>query len=112
VLPSLVLNYLGQASLLVRVGEPALASPFYFLAPEWFQWPLLGLASLAAIIASQAVITGAFSVTQQAIQLGFIPRMSIKYTSVNAGQIYIPVINWALMIAVILLVFVFKDPRT
>lgn len=109
VLPSLVLNYLGQASLLVRVGEPALASPFYFLAPEWFQWPLLGLASLAAIIASQAVITGAFSVTQQAIQLGFIPRMSIKYTSVNAGQIYIPVINWALMIAVILLVFVFKE---
>ncbi|MDR6706816.1 KUP system potassium uptake protein [Novosphingobium sp. 1748] len=109
VLPSLVLNYLGQASLLVRVGAPALASPFYFLAPEWFQWPLLGLASLAAIIASQAVITGAFSVTQQAIQLGFIPRMSIKYTSVNAGQIYIPVINWALMIAVILLVFVFKE---
>ena len=108
-LPSLVLNYLGQASLLVRVGAPALASPFYFLAPEWFQWPLLGLASLAAIIASQAVITGAFSVTQQAIQLGFIPRMSIKYTSVNAGQIYIPVINWALMIAVILLVFVFKE---
>ncbi|WP_443193010.1 potassium transporter Kup [Novosphingobium sp. KACC 22771] len=109
VLPSLVLNYLGQASLLVRVGAPALASPFYFLAPEWFQWPLLGLASLAAIIASQAVITGAFSVTQQAIQLGFIPRMSIKYTSVNAGQIYIPVINWALMIAVILLVLVFKE---
>jgi KUP system potassium uptake protein len=108
VLPSLVLNYLGQASLLIRQPD-ALVSPFYFLAPEWFQWPLLGLASIAAVIASQAVITGAFSVTQQAIQLGFIPRMSIKYTSVNAGQIYIPVINWALMIAVILLVLVFKQ---
>ncbi len=108
VLPALVLNYLGQASLLVRMGEPALVSPFYLLAPEWFQWPLLAIASAAAVIASQAVITGAFSVTQQAIQLGFIPRMTIKYTSVNAGQIYIPVINWALMIAVILLVFVFQ----
>ena len=107
VLPALVLNYLGQASLLVRNPE-ALASPFYFLAPEWFQWPLLILASAAAIIASQAVITGAFSVTQQAIQLGFIPRMTIKHTSVTAGQIYIPVINWALMIAVILLVLVFE----
>ncbi|MBW8784203.1 MAG: potassium transporter Kup [Novosphingobium sp.] len=108
VLPALVLNYLGQASLLMR--EPAaLKSPFYFLAPDWFQWPLLIIASLAAIIASQAVITGAFSVTQQAIQLGFIPRMSIKHTSETAaGQIYIPVINWALMIAVILLVLVFK----
>ena len=107
VLPALVLNYLGQASLLVRHPE-ALASPFYYLAPQWFQWPLLGLACAAAIIASQAVITGAFSVTQQAIQLGFIPRMTIKYTSLNAGQIYIPVINWALMIAVILLVLVFE----
>ena len=107
VLPALVLNYLGQASLLLR-NPAALMSPFYFLAPEWFQWPLLVLASAAAVIASQAVITGAFSVTQQAIQLGFIPRMTIKYTSVNAGQIYIPVINWALMIAVILLVLVFE----
>lgn len=108
VLPALVLNYLGQASLLVRMGQPALVSPFYLLAPEWFQWPLLIIASCAAVIASQAVITGAFSVTQQAIQLGFIPRMTIKYTSLNAGQIFIPVINWALMIAVILLVLVFK----
>jgi KUP system potassium uptake protein len=107
VLPALVVNYLGQASLLVR-DPAALVSPFYFLAPEWFQWPLLFLASLAAIIASQAVITGAFSVTQQAIQLGFIPRMSIKYTSVNAGQIYIPVINWGLMVAVIVLVLMFQ----
>ena len=108
VLPALVLNYLGQASLLMR--DPAsLESPFYLLAPDWFQYPLLIIASLAAVIASQAVITGAFSVTQQAIQLGFIPRMSIKHTSETAaGQIYIPVINWALMIAVILLVLVFQ----
>ncbi|MBS0481001.1 MAG: potassium transporter Kup [Proteobacteria bacterium] len=107
VLPALVCNYLGQAALLSR-DPAALESPFYLLAPEWFQWPLLIVASAAAVIASQAVITGAFSVTQQAIQLGFIPRMSIKYTSVNAGQIYIPVINTALMIAVILLVLVFQ----
>ncbi len=107
VLPALVCNYLGQAALLSR-NPLALQSPFYFLAPDWFQWPLLLIASAAAVIASQAVITGAFSVTQQAIQLGFIPRMSIKYTSVNAGQIYIPVINTALMIAVILLVLMFQ----
>ena len=107
VLPALVLNYLGQASLLLR-SPAALESPFYHLAPEWFQWPLLIVASMAAVIASQAVITGAFSVTQQAIQLGFIPRMSIKHTSLTHGQIYIPVINWALMIAVILLVLMFQ----
>ncbi|RZK03318.1 MAG: potassium transporter Kup [Novosphingobium sp.] len=107
VLPALVLNYLGQASLLLRTPD-ALASPFYLLAPEWFQWPLLIIASMAAIIASQAVITGAFSVTQQAIQLGFIPRMTIRHTSLQAGQIYIPVINFGLMIAVILLVLVFQ----
>ena len=107
VLPALVLNYLGQASLLMR-DPAALESPFYLLAPEWFQWPLLIIASMAAIIASQAVISGAFSVTQQAIQLGFIPRMSIKHTSLQAGQIYIPVINFGLMIAVILLVLVFQ----
>ncbi|MBN1963999.1 MAG: potassium transporter Kup [Anaerolineae bacterium] len=108
VYPALTLNYLGQASLLLR-DTGSLASPFYLLAPEWFQWPLLLIASGAAIIASQAVITGAFSVTQQAIQLGFIPRMQIKHTSeAAAGQIYIPAINWALMVAVILLVLVFQ----
>lgn len=108
VLPALVLNYLGQASLLMR-NPAALQSPFYFLAPEWFQWPLLLIASMAAIIASQAVISGAFSVTQQAIQLGFMPRMTIKHTSAAAaGQIYIPVLNWGLMIAVIILVLVFQ----
>ena len=107
VLPALVVNYLGQAALLIR-NPAAIESPFYLLAPEWFQWPLLFIASAAAVIASQAVISGAFSVTQQAIQLGFIPRMTIKHTSTAAGQIYIPVINWALMIAVIVLVLVFQ----
>jgi len=107
VLPALVVNYLGQASLLIR-DPAALQSPFYLLAPPWFQWPLLVIASLAAVIASQAVISGAFSVTQQAIQLGFIPRMTIKHTSTAAGQIYIPAINFALMIAVIVLVLVFQ----
>ncbi len=107
VLPALIFNYLGQASLLLR-HPSALTSPFYLLAPEWFQWPLLIVASMAAIIASQAVITGAFSVTQQAIQLGFIPRMTIRHTSLQAGQIYIPVINFGLMIMVILLVLVFE----
>ena len=107
VLPALVLNYLGQASLLARTPS-ALHSPFFLLAPTWFQWPLLAIASAAAVIASQSVITGAFNVTQQAIQLGFIPRMSIKHTSNSAGQIYIPAINWALMFAVIVLVLIFQ----
>ena len=107
VLPALVMNYLGQASLLMR-DPAAIESPFYLLAPEWFQWPLLIIASMAAVIAAQAVITGAFSVTQQAIQLGFMPRMSIKHTSLSHGQIYIPVINFMLMIAVILLVLMFQ----
>jgi KUP system potassium uptake protein len=84
-------------------------SPFYFLAPEWLRLPLVGIATAAAIIASQAVITGAFSVTQQGIQLGFIPRLRISHTSADtAGQIYIPLINWALMIAIILLVLTFQ----
>ena len=85
-------------------------NPFFFLAPEWFRLPLRAARhARPTFIASQAVISGAFSVTQQAIQLGFMPRMSIKHTSATAaGQIYIPVINWALMIAVILLVLVFQ----
>ncbi|MDT0576588.1 potassium transporter Kup [Croceicoccus sp. F390] len=107
VLPALTINYLGQAALLLR-NPAALESPFYYLAPQWFQWPLLLIASMAAVIASQAVISGAFSVTQQAIQLGFVPRMTIKHTSETAGQIFIPVVNWALMIAVLVLVAVFQ----
>ncbi len=108
VLPALIMNYMGQGALLMR--EPAaLASPFYLLAPQWFNWPLLILATMAACIASQAVITGANSVTQQAIQLGFMPRLKIEHTSASqAGQIYIPSVNWGLMVMVILLVLVFK----
>jgi KUP system potassium uptake protein len=107
VLPALVLNYLGQAALLLR-DPAAINSPFYRLAPSGFEWPLLIIATMAAVIAAKAVISGAFLVTQQAIQLGFIPRMTIRHTSASAGQIYIPTINWALMIAVILLVLVFE----
>ncbi|MCB2014697.1 MAG: potassium transporter Kup [Sphingobium sp.] len=109
VLPALMLNYMGQGALLIREGMPALDSPFYNLAPNALQLPLVGLATLAAIIASQAVISGAFSVTQQAIQLGFMPRLRISHTSAStAGQIYIPFINWALMTMVILLVLTFQ----
>ena len=109
VLPALMMNYMGQGALLFREGASALHSPFYHLAPQWAQLPLIALATLAAIIASQAVISGAFSVTQQAIQLGFMPRLRIEHTSAStAGQIYIPLINWGLMVMVILLVMVFR----
>ncbi|HKR18352.1 potassium transporter Kup [Rhizorhapis sp.] len=110
VLPALMMNYMGQGALLFREGIPALESPFYNLAPVWFRLPLVGIATLAAIIASQAVISGAFSVTQQAIQLGFMPRLRISHTSAStAGQIYIPLVNWGLMVMVILLVLSFQN---
>jgi KUP system potassium uptake protein len=110
VLPALMLNYLGQGALAMRIGEASLESPFYLLAPDQLQIPLLIIATLAAIIASQAVISGAFSVTQQAIQLGFIPRLKINHTNAaTVGQIYIPFINWALMVMVILLVLTFRS---
>ena len=113
VMPALMLNYMGQGAMLLAMSPvEALATvknPFFFLAPEALRLPLVILATFATIIASQAVISGAFSVTQQAIQLGFIPRLHITHTSEKArGQIYIPVINWALMIAVILLVLNFQ----
>jgi KUP system potassium uptake protein len=109
VLPALMCNYLGQGALLFREGAEALKSPFYMLAPDSLQLPLVILATMAAIIASQAVISGAFSVTQQAIQLGFMPRLRIEHTSAStAGQIYIPLINWMLMVMVILLVLFFR----
>ena len=108
VLPALMLNYLGQGVLLI--AEPsAIENPFFRLAPEWFRLPLVFIATMATVIASQAVISGAFSVTQQAIQLGFIPRLRITHTSAAAAsQIYIPSINWALMVMVALLVMVFR----
>jgi KUP system potassium uptake protein len=109
VMPALLLNYLGQGAMLlampVEQAVQTVKNPFFFLAPDMLRLPLVILATMATIIASQAVISGAFSVTQQAIQLGFMPRLRILHTSETAaGQIYIPLINWALMFMVILLV--------
>jgi KUP system potassium uptake protein len=101
--PCLMLNYLGQSALLLH-NPDAIQNPFFLLAPEWARLPLVGLATLATIIASQAVISGAFSVSQQAVQLGFLPRLKILHTSAKAaGQIYIPLVNWGLLVLVILL---------
>ncbi len=114
VMPALLLNYMGQAAMLLG-QSPAEAletvkNPFFYLAPDMLRLPLVLLATAATIIASQAVISGAFSVTQQAIQLGFVPRLRITHTSEKtAGQIYIPVVNWALLIMVIVLVLTFRS---
>jgi KUP system potassium uptake protein len=112
VMPALLLNYMGQGAMLMNQeftqALETVKNPFFYLAPEMLRLPLVLLATVATIIASQAVISGAFSVTQQAIQLGFMPRLRITHTSESAaGQIYIPVINWALMVMVILLVLMF-----
>lgn len=109
VLPALVLNYFGQGAVLLE-NPAAVANPFYMSIPAWAQIPMLVLATVAAAVASQAVITGAFSVTRQAIQLGYLPRLAIRYTSKDTiGQIYVPSINWMLLGAVILLVFAFRS---
>ena len=109
VLPALVLNYFGQGAVLLD-NPKAVANPFYMAAPEWAQLPLVVLATTAAAIASQAVITGAFSVTRQAIQLGYLPRLQIRHTSRDTiGQIYVPSINWMLFAAVIVLVLTFRS---
>ncbi|HEY0626291.1 MAG TPA: potassium transporter Kup [Allosphingosinicella sp.] len=113
VMPALMLNYMGQGAMILSLDSATAAevvkNPFFFLAPEMLRLPLVILATMATVIASQAVISGAFSVTQQAIQLGFIPRLRIQHTSEAAmGQIYIPAINWALMVMVILLVLFFQ----
>ncbi|WP_339532136.1 potassium transporter Kup [Pseudomonas mucidolens] len=109
VLPALMLNYFGQGALLL--GDPQAArNPFYLLAPSWALFPLVVLSTLATVIASQAVISGAFSLTRQAIQLGYIPRMHIQHTSsAEQGQIYIGAVNWSLMVGVILLVLGFES---
>ena len=109
VLPALLLNYFGQGALVL--GNPeTVRNPFYLLAPGWALLPLIGLSTMATIIASQAVISGAFSMTLQAIQLGYIPRMYIQHTSSDAqGQIYIGAVNWALMAGVIMLVIGFES---
>ena len=107
VLPALVLNYFGQGALLLRSPE-AVKNPFYLLAPEWALYPLVALSTVATVIASQAVISGAFSITQQAIQLGYSPRMDVQHTSAREiGQIYVPSVNWTLLVAVIALVLGF-----
>ncbi|MGH8763912.1 MAG: potassium transporter Kup, partial [Nitrosospira sp.] len=107
VLPALTLNYLGQGALLLS-NPLAISNPFYLLFPPWALYPAVGLATVATVIASQAVISGVFSVTKQAIQLGFLPRMQIKYTSDRKiGQIYIPFVNWTLLIAVVMAVLGF-----
>ena len=107
VLPALLLNYFGQGALLLR--DPAAAEqPFFLLAPDWALLPMVGLATAAAIIASQALISGAFSLTQQAIQLGYCPRLDIDHTSgEEIGQVYVPQVNWALMVSTIVIVIGF-----
>ena len=108
VLPALMLNYLGQGALVLEDPE-AIRNPFYIGVPEWGRWPMIVLATAATVIASQAVITGAFSIARQAMQLGYIPRMRIKHTSRDTiGQIYIPGVNWMLMVLVIVLVLTFR----
>ena len=107
VLPCLVLNYFGQGALLL--SDPrAIANPFYLLAPRWAHYPMVAFATVATIIASQAIISGAYSLTQQSIQLGFLPRMRVLHTaSHEKGQIYIPVVNWLLAIGTLGAVLVF-----
>ena len=107
--PALTLQYLGQGALLLRHPEAA-QNPFYLLAPSWALYPLVGLAAMATIIASQAIISGVFSLTRQAIQLGYLPRMEIIHTSrAEVGQIYIPSVNWILMVSTIALVLGFQS---
>ena len=108
VLPALMLNYLGQGALVLE-DPTAIVNPFYVGVPGWARWPMIVLATCATIIASQAVITGAFSISRQAMQLGYIPRMAVKHTSRDTiGQIYIPAVNWTLMVLVIGLVLSFQ----
>ncbi len=109
VMPSLTLNYFGQGALLLKNPE-AVKNPFYMMAPDWALIPLVVLATMAAVIASQALITGAFSVTKQVIQLGYLPRLKVLHTSVrDTGQIYIPFVNWGLFVAIVLAVVMFKS---
>ena len=108
-LPALLLNYYGQGALLLSDPQ-AIANPFFMLAPEWLVFPMVILSTMATVIASQAVISGVFSLTRQAVRLGYLPGMTIKHTSeVEAGQIYIPFINWMLFIAVLIVVLAFRE---
>jgi KUP system potassium uptake protein len=108
-MPALVLNYFGQGALLLS-NPAAVKNPFFMMAPEWAQIPLVVLATMAAVIASQALITGAFSVTKQVMQMGYLPRLYLQHTSTKeTGQIYIPFINWALFVAIVLAVVLFRS---
>jgi len=109
VMPALTLNYFGQGALLLKNPE-AVKNPFYLMAPDWALLPLVGLATVATVIASQALITGAFSVTKQVIQMGYLPRLQVQHTSVKeAGQIYMPFVNWGLFVAIVLAVVMFRS---
>ena len=109
VMPALTLNYFGQGALLLSEPE-AVANPFFNMAPDWLLVPLVGLATAATVIASQALISGAFSVTKQVVQLGFLPRLQVLHTSVkDTGQIYIPFVNWGLFAVIVLAVMMFKS---
>jgi KUP system potassium uptake protein len=107
--PGLILNYFGQGALLLRNPAAIEKSPFYLLAPSWMLIPLVILATCATVIASQAVISGAFSITRQAVQLGYLPRLEVRHTSSDEiGQIYVPLVNWTLLLATITLVLTFR----
>ena len=109
-MPALVLNYFGQGALLLAEGSAAVKSPFFHMAPDWATLPLVGLATAAAVIASQALISGAFSVTKQVVQLGFLPRLQVLHTSAReAGQIYVPLVNWSLFVMIVLAVMLFRS---
>ena len=109
VMPCLTLNYFGQGALLLADPD-AVKNPFFNMAPEWAVVPLVGLATMATVIASQALITGAFSVTKQAMQLGYLPRLQVRHTSVrDMGQIYLPFVNWSLFVAIVFAVVMFKS---
>ena len=109
VMPALTLNYFGQGALLLN-DPSAVKNPFYMMAPEWALIPLVVLATMATVIASQALITGAFSVTKQVIQLGYLPRLQVLHTSVKeTGQIYMPFVNWGLFVLIVLAVALFKS---
>ena len=108
VLPCLVLNYFGQGALVLH-DPAAIENPFFLLGPEWSRFPMVALATVATVIASQAVISGAYSMTRQCMQLGFLPRMTVRHTSnTEEGQIYVPQVNTALLVGVLILVLAFK----
>jgi KUP system potassium uptake protein len=112
VLPALTLSYLGQGAWIIHhpgAGHTSAFNPFYQMIPRWSLWPMVVLATVATIIASQAVISGSFSVAKQAVQLGFLPRLKVLHTSTTEGQIYVPIVNWGLCIGVVTLTLVFRS---